>query len=134
MMSVVLSGAIDALTACVRSALGSSVGECLNKWVDPFAAPKSQALILSSGSEPEGDATIVVHAVCLITLIGKKAEDLPELQLAAEEKLWGAVHGASAPPPIYRIEIKRVEHYEPLPGAPCRGITEADIDLAINYL
>jgi ArsR family metal-binding transcriptional regulator len=90
---------------------------------------------LSNGSDPGGDATIVVHAVCFITLICKKAEDLPEAQLAMEEKLWEAIlHGPDVPSPVYRAEIKHVEHYEPLPVALCRGITEVNIDLSINYL
>lgn len=134
-MSVKISGAVAALTAWTRGVLGGSVNECVNKWVDPLSVRTNQALILSDGSDPGDDATILIHAVCFITLIGKQAEDLPEQQLAVEEKLWEAIlFGPDVPEPVCRAEIKHVEHYAPLPGALCRGITEVNIDLAINYL
>jgi ArsR family metal-binding transcriptional regulator len=134
-MSVTISGAIAALTGFMRSVFGNDIAEYSNKWIDPAQANKNRMLVLSDGSSPGGDAAIIIHAVCFITLTGKKAEDLPEQQLAVEEKLWAAVlYGEDVPAPVYRTEIKRVEHYAPLPGAPCVGITEVGIDLAINYL
>lgn len=134
-MSVALSGAVAVLTGWLRDALGGSVAECVNKWVDPLSVQKNQALVLSDGSDPGDDGTIRIHAVCFVTLIGKKAEDLPEQQLAVEEKLWEAIlFGPDLPAPVYRAGITHVEHYAPLPGAPCRGITEVNIDLVINYL
>jgi ArsR family metal-binding transcriptional regulator len=73
--------------------------------------------------------------MCFITLLGKKAEDLPEQQLSVEEKIWEAIlYGDDVPAPVYRAAVKHVEHYEPLPGTPCKGITQVAIDLAINYL
>jgi hypothetical protein len=134
-MTVKLRGAIAALTGYLRNVYGDSIDAYVNKWVDPASVQKNQILVLSDGSDPGGDATVVVHAACFITLIGKKAEDLPEAQLAMEEKLWGAIlYGPDIPDPVYRAEIKHVEHYEPLPSALCRGITEVNIDLSINYL
>jgi hypothetical protein len=134
-VKVAISGAITALTGYLRTVLGGSVDECVNKWIDPLSVNKNHLLALSDGSSPGSDATIVIHAVCFITLIGKKAEDLPEAQLAVEEKLWEAfLFGPDMSDQIYRAEIKNVEHYEPLPGAPCRGITRVNIDLVINYL
>jgi hypothetical protein len=134
-MKVAISGAIAALTGYLRTVLGGSIDEYVNKWIDPLSVNKNQALVLSDGSDPGKDATVIIHAVCFITLIGKKAEDLPEAQLAVEEKLWEAfLFGPGVSDRIYRAEIQSVEHYEPLPGAPCRGITRVNIDLAINYL
>lgn len=135
MSSVVIRGAIEALTGYMKSIFGSDIAEYTNKWSDPATANKNRMLVLSEGSDPGGDATIIIHAVCFITLTAKKAEDIPEAQLATEEKLWNAVlYGANAPAPVYRTEIKHIEHYVPLPGAPCIGMTEAGIDLIINYL
>jgi hypothetical protein len=134
-VKVKIRGVISALTSYMQNILAGDIDKFLNEWTDPFAVKKNQMIILPDRITPETDATIAVHMIMLVSLIGTTAKKIADDQIAVMEKIYNAVlFGEDIGSPVLEAKITGGDFFEPVPGTPRIGIIQINVDLITDYL